>query len=245
VSLKDPEKRREYQRQWRAKARAEGRVPKIVKSGDSATYSRFRAWQNKAAWVDKLGGRCHNCGYAGSFEALDFDHIDQSAKTGDISRLLGGSDDTALAAEMSKCQLLCANCHREKTRTEQLLKTGSVDLNTLTTGDLIQIVWADVLEDPTGPVEEAKVATRTTYGVFCHRKRGMGGAPPYLVVSNTLDDPETGNQSGWTAFPEGMLLSVKFVRGRSNKRAHKRNKDYAKVEEGKKEEGKKDGSSIA
>ena len=51
---------------------------------------------------------------------FDFDHVDRSTKlrkgkvTG-ISQLKGSITDEQLIAEMSKCEVVCANCHRLKT----------------------------------------------------------------------------------------------------------------------------------
>jgi 5-methylcytosine-specific restriction endonuclease McrA len=65
-----------------------------------------------------MGGRCIICGYSKNYAALDFDHINPTTKTRTISHLLAVSRPWAWNAavkEAKKCQLLCANCHREKT----------------------------------------------------------------------------------------------------------------------------------
>ena len=58
------------------------------------------------------------CGYHKNFAALDFDHIDPTTKKRTISHLLAINQPWAWQAalrESRKCQVLCANCHREKT----------------------------------------------------------------------------------------------------------------------------------
>ncbi len=62
------------------------------------------------------GGKCVRCGYDEHPAALDFDHIDPAGKSRQISYLINdGVKREVLLAELEKCQLLCANCHRIKT----------------------------------------------------------------------------------------------------------------------------------
>lgn len=60
---------------------------------------------------------CTKCGYRQFGGALDFDHIDPSTKTRRILAIdwFGRTRRPIILAELKKCQLLCANCHREKT----------------------------------------------------------------------------------------------------------------------------------
>lgn len=61
--------------------------------------------------IEYLGGKCFDCG--GSFPpyVYDFHHLDGETKLDNPSRFLRGSWDLAVA-ELDKCVLLCANCHR-------------------------------------------------------------------------------------------------------------------------------------
>lgn len=63
---------------------------------------------------EKLKRGCECCGYKEHACALDFDHLDPSTKLRDISKMHTTSI-LKLKAEMAKCQVLCANCHRIKT----------------------------------------------------------------------------------------------------------------------------------
>ena len=50
---------------------------------------------------------------------LDFDHV-RGTKHGDISRMIvGGTSARTLQAEIDKCVVRCANCHRRKTAHER------------------------------------------------------------------------------------------------------------------------------
>jgi transposase len=67
----------------------------------------------KELLIEALGGRCALCGYNGSAAALQFHHIDPSAKSFAIA---GRGVTRSLAAaleEARKCVLLCARCHAE------------------------------------------------------------------------------------------------------------------------------------
>lgn len=63
------------------------------------------------------GGCCEKCGYNKYEGALEFHHIDPSQKDFSISQINFNSSIYNLAyfkAEVDKCKLLCANCHREE-----------------------------------------------------------------------------------------------------------------------------------
>jgi hypothetical protein len=113
------EKKREYHRQyvkspqykkWRTKWR---RTEAGKKYRLRAT--KKRAERNKL-WVDalKLLIGCQDCGFNKWPEALDFDHHDPQTKLRNIAAMLTLSP-SKIAAEIMKCTVRCANCHRHKT----------------------------------------------------------------------------------------------------------------------------------
>lgn len=56
--------------------------------------------------------KCAECGN-NDFRVLDFDHIDRSTKEFNVADgIQGGFSIEKLMNEVSKCQVLCANCHR-------------------------------------------------------------------------------------------------------------------------------------
>lgn len=63
--------------------------------------------------IDRLGGMCQVCGYQRCQKALDFHHKDESNKKFGISDQGYSRSWKAIEAEVDKCYLLCANCHRE------------------------------------------------------------------------------------------------------------------------------------
>jgi hypothetical protein len=73
-------------------------------------YKRLRRQIIKAYFVERMGGRCSACKNQFPLAVYDFHH------TGDKDIALGDFIDAGSAArieaEMAKCVLLCANCHR-------------------------------------------------------------------------------------------------------------------------------------
>lgn len=76
--------------------------------------------QERKRWIDahKLERGCTDCGYNAHPAALDFDHLPGTVKVRDIKsgQQLGWA---ALMAEVSKCEVVCANCHRIRTATRR------------------------------------------------------------------------------------------------------------------------------
>lgn len=69
--------------------------------------------RTKSRLVELHGGRCIRCGYAGHVAALVFHHRDPSTKGFAISVDGAPRAWARLVEETAKCDLLCANCHRE------------------------------------------------------------------------------------------------------------------------------------
>ena len=62
--------------------------------------------------VAYMGGRCSRCGYDDCLEALEFHHRDASQKDFGISAKGHSRSWARVRAELDKCVLVCANCHR-------------------------------------------------------------------------------------------------------------------------------------
>lgn len=63
--------------------------------------------------IDYKGGRCQICGYNRCFEALEFHHLESDDKDFGISDKGYTRSWEKIKAELDKCMLVCANCHRE------------------------------------------------------------------------------------------------------------------------------------
>ncbi|MGH2377470.1 MAG: hypothetical protein ACRDGT_03265 [Candidatus Limnocylindria bacterium] len=57
---------------------------------------------------------CVDCGESARV-VLDFDHRDRSLKRGIVSRLARSCSESTVRAEIEKCDVRCANCHRRRT----------------------------------------------------------------------------------------------------------------------------------
>lgn len=74
----------------------------------------------KRRWFDEMKKnlKCKECGEKRSW-VLDFHHRDPKTKDGTISQLLRKSNIGAVKEEIKKCDVLCANCHRDLHYQEQ------------------------------------------------------------------------------------------------------------------------------
>lgn len=107
--------RKEYMRQWRAKNRDKIRQQhKEWRDTQGGCLPYTKRTRNKKLRMlrEHLGGKCVGCGVT---ENLQFDHIDRTQKSFSISENRDKSYDVLLE-EAEKCQLLCKDCHRIKTR---------------------------------------------------------------------------------------------------------------------------------
>lgn len=75
-------------------------------------YVQKRRWQCKLKAVKYKGGKCERCGYDKCIDAFDFHHLDPAEKDFGIGSGNTYSWDT-IKAELDKCIMLCATCHRE------------------------------------------------------------------------------------------------------------------------------------
>lgn len=60
---------------------------------------------------------CMDCKNVFPPECMDFDHV-RGKKLFNVSKMVGRSL-TTFYAEIAKCELVCANCHRTRTRRRQ------------------------------------------------------------------------------------------------------------------------------
>ncbi|MDP2651862.1 MAG: HNH endonuclease signature motif containing protein [bacterium] len=67
----------------------------------------------KSMAIEYKGGTCQLCGYAKYQGALDLHHIDSSRKDFGIADKGYTRSWEKVKAELDKCILVCATCHRE------------------------------------------------------------------------------------------------------------------------------------
>lgn len=79
-----------------------------------SAYQIQRRREQKLRAIEYLGGKCSRCGYDRYPGALDLHHTDPEVKDHTIMRHLMARAWDKIRAELDKCVLLCANCHREE-----------------------------------------------------------------------------------------------------------------------------------
>lgn len=75
-------------------------------------YLLNRYYKRKKEGRNILGNKCNKCG---STIKLEFDHVNPNDKSFTICELWGVSHDRFIK-EIKKCQILCKDCHQQKTR---------------------------------------------------------------------------------------------------------------------------------
>ena len=105
--------------------------------GDKRRYADRREYLVKAvqkrrrkirvAAIEYLGGRCGRCGYDRCAEALEIHHLESSDKDFGISEKGYTRSWKRVLEELRKCELLCANCHREAHAKLQLSAVRQID----------------------------------------------------------------------------------------------------------------------
>lgn len=107
MPYKDRNKRLEYAHKWN-----KIHYRKNVQSEKDRIYKRRK---NIADWFTKYKEKlsCQNCGESTSI-CLDFHHKDPGKKDINLARVkYWGYSLITIQAEMDKCVVLCANCHRK------------------------------------------------------------------------------------------------------------------------------------
>lgn len=87
-------------------------------------YGRVNREKRKQALIEQFGGKCSDCKGEFPSECFDFDNVVDGPGHVQIGRLLSrNAPEEAIQSELSRCQLVCANCHRIRTRS----RYGSLD----------------------------------------------------------------------------------------------------------------------
>jgi hypothetical protein len=75
----------------------------------------LRIWLQDLNDLIKIGHGCADCGWNAGARALDWDHV-RGHKSGGIATMIANRRTLReIYAEMSKCEVVCANCHRIRT----------------------------------------------------------------------------------------------------------------------------------
>lgn len=80
-----------------------------------------RYHQRRLQSIEYLGGKCNICK---STEDLQLDHINPSDKSFNLAKALSSWSIERIRPELDKCQILCSECHKAKTRKDLAEKFG-------------------------------------------------------------------------------------------------------------------------
>lgn len=111
------EKVRQYRRTWYAN------------HAEAAKAAIRQRQQDLIEWLREVrnGLSCQQCGEADP-ACLDFHHRDPAEKEVELGRIVKvkGWSKARIMAEIEKCDVLCANCHRKLHHRERAEELGSV-----------------------------------------------------------------------------------------------------------------------
>jgi hypothetical protein len=101
-------------------------------------YQREHYAANRSSYIDKAQRRkvalrgalndlkrkpCADCGGIFNPWQMDFDHV-RGTKVENISKIIGNGSSRLLREELAKCEVVCANCHRQRT----YLRKNNIDI---------------------------------------------------------------------------------------------------------------------
>lgn len=99
------DKMRSYRNEWYERNKEAERDKAKIRQ--SQRRKKFKEWFNEY----KSTLKCSKCGFSHP-AALDFHHTNPLEKEGDVARLKTMTNKKRIMEEISKCIVLCANCHR-------------------------------------------------------------------------------------------------------------------------------------
>ena len=92
------------------------------KSKESYLKRNLRSYgKRRKIVVEAKQHPCADCGVQYPYYVMDFDHRENEIKSFPLNRVNNATVKVILA-EMAKCDLVCANCHRERTHQRSLAK---------------------------------------------------------------------------------------------------------------------------
>ena len=83
---------------------------------------RRRIARNRVLVNEAKNKPCEDCGQSLPPAAMDLDHV-RGPKVGDVSRLVYQAPTDVVVAEIAKCEVVCATCHRLRTLRRSVRRT--------------------------------------------------------------------------------------------------------------------------
>ena len=97
----------------------------------SNSYKYVKAsLERRAAWFKQLKSKpCSDCGANLATEELDWHHRDPKTKVFSVGRDLYRHGRAQIVQELTKCDLVCRPCHRERHKTLQSSRMASTGVS--------------------------------------------------------------------------------------------------------------------
>jgi DNA-directed RNA polymerase subunit M/transcription elongation factor TFIIS len=89
----------------------------------SREHSKTREQKLKEMVREAKNKPCADCRLIHPYWRMQFDHLPGTVKMGTINEIWKHSEEVVLA-EIQKCEVVCANCHADRTYHRQMTKTG-------------------------------------------------------------------------------------------------------------------------
>ena len=80
--------------------------------------------KNRKAIHDAKNKPCTDCGVHYPYYVMEFDHLDADTKHFNVSAGVTSVSHARLLAEIAKCEVVCANCHAERTHRRKQARKG-------------------------------------------------------------------------------------------------------------------------
>ena len=89
-------------------------------SGARLEYQRERWRAQRKLLEDLRAVACADCGKNYPPCVMQFDHRDPTTKAHFVTQMIGRAGTARILEEVAKCDIVCANCHRERTHSRRL-----------------------------------------------------------------------------------------------------------------------------
>jgi hypothetical protein len=107
-NARNVERRKAYKAKYLAKPESREKARQYQRRRRQNNLTKFMVDLHKAA-------PCVDCGERYPAQVMEFDHRDSAVKVADVATLARRSQPSIAFDEISKCDLVCANCHRIRT----------------------------------------------------------------------------------------------------------------------------------
>lgn len=97
----------EYNKEWYANNKAPHKA-------NVAKNNAIRLAEFKALVDEHKSSGCADCGKVYPSYVMDFDHLEDAVKVESVAKMRGWSM-ARVTEEIAKCEVVCSNCHRERT----------------------------------------------------------------------------------------------------------------------------------